>query len=36
VPGSEVLPNKLAAKVYDQMLDKCAAAEYEAQSGDAA
>jgi hypothetical protein len=36
VPGSEVLPNKLAAKVYDQMLDKYAAAECEAQSGDAA
>ena len=35
VPGSEVLPNKLAVKVYDQMLDKYAASEYEAQSGDA-
>jgi xylulokinase len=36
VPGSEVLPHKLAVKVYDQMLDKYAASEYEAQSGDAA
>ena len=34
VPGSEVLPEKQAIKVYDQMLDKYAACEYEAQSGE--
>ena len=33
VPGSELLPNKLATKVYDQMLDQYAACEYEATSG---
>ena len=33
VPGSEVLPNKQAAKVYEQMLDKYAACEYEVMSG---
>jgi len=32
VPGSEVLPNKTATKVYDQMLDQYAACEYEAMS----
>ena len=36
VPGSEVLPNKQAAKVYDRMLDKYAACEYEALSGEGA
>ena len=30
VPGSEVLPNKQAAKVYEKMLDKYAECEYEA------
>ena len=33
VPGSEVAPNKKAAKVYDQLLKKYAECEYEAISG---
>jgi xylulokinase len=32
VPGSEILPDKHAAKIYSQMLDKYAACEYEALS----
>ena len=32
VPGSEVLPNRQAAKVYQRMLDKYAGCEYEALS----
>ena len=31
VPGSDILPNKKAVKVYDEMLKKYAACEYEAQ-----
>ena len=30
VPGSEILPNKQAVKVYDKMLNKYAECEYEA------
>ena len=30
VPGSEIKPDKKAAKIYDQMLEKYAACEYEA------
>ena len=30
VPGSEIKPDKKAAKVYDQMLEKYAACEYDA------
>ncbi|MGA2245361.1 MAG: FGGY-family carbohydrate kinase [Verrucomicrobiota bacterium] len=33
VPGSEILPNKQAAKVYDKMLNQYAECEYEAISG---
>ena len=36
VPGSEILPNKKAAKVYSQLIGKYAACEYEAQSENAA
>jgi xylulokinase len=36
VPGSQVLPNRQAAKVYDRMLDKYAGCEYEAQAAIAA
>jgi sugar (pentulose or hexulose) kinase len=34
VPGSEIRPDKKAAKIYDKLLEKYAASEYSALHGD--